>query len=69
MSKSRMIDMLSDARRAVHDAGFAPDDSKELMGHLILASAIEESGSSVSKSLDFVARQIGFVSSAIERHR
>jgi len=69
MNRQRMSAMLSDAKRAVQDVGFAPDDSKELMGHLILASAIEDSSKLVAKSLDTAARQIGHISNSIDRHR
>ncbi len=51
MNKQRMTRMLSDATNAIQAAGFGPGHT-ELVGQLILASAIEESGSSISMSLD-----------------
>jgi len=74
MNKQRMIRMLTIAKEAVaeveldraRDAGF-----QNLVGQLILASAIEESGSSVSLSLDKLdglALEIGSVATML-RHK
>ena len=74
MNKQRMIRMLTIAKEAVAeveldragDAGF-----QNLVGQLILASAIEESGSSVSLSLDKLdglALEIGSVATML-RHK
>jgi len=67
MNKQRMIKVLEDAKGAVEAAGFGPGHT-ELVGQLILASAIEEVGSSVSLSLDKlegVALELGDVAKAI----
>lgn len=67
MNKQRMIKMLETARAAVNEADLfgtlvqhtldgnvmvVTEGTQNLIGQLILASAIEESGSSVSLSLD-----------------
>ena len=84
MQKQRMIKMLKDAKEAVDEAELfctliqrAQDGSaivaitegtQNLIGQLILASAIEESGSSISLSLDKLdklALELGAVSAAI----
>ncbi len=70
MNKQRMTKMLECARGALDAAGYGPGHT-ELMSSLILASAIEESGSSVSMSLDKlekVAVEIGSVATML-RHK
>lgn len=67
MNKHRMVKMLQNAREAVDEVGLfgtlvqhtsdgnvvaVTEGTQNLIGQLILASAIEESGSSVSLSLD-----------------
>jgi len=69
MNKQRMIKMLEQAKSAIEAAGFGPGHT-ELVGQLILASAIEESGSSISMSLDKlerVAMELGDVATAIRQ--
>lgn len=69
MNKQRMIKMLECAQSAIAAAGLGAGHD-ELISSLILASAIEESGSSISMSLDKlekVALELGDVASAI-RH-
>ena len=83
MQKQRMIRMLQDARAAVDEAGLfcnliqhtsdgsaisVTEGTQNLIGQLILASAIEESGSSISLSLDkleSLAQELGVVGAAI----
>ncbi|KKL79102.1 hypothetical protein LCGC14_2018180 [marine sediment metagenome] len=83
MQKQRMIRMLEDARSAVNAADLfstlvqptsgedilaVTEGTQNLIGQLILASAIEESGSSISLSLDKLdklALELGAVSAAI----
>ncbi len=84
MNKQRMIRMLKNAKEAMVKAGVLntkvadherdelavewTPGSRELIGQLILASAIEESGSSISLSLDKLdklALELGAVSAAI----
>ncbi len=69
MQKQRMIRMLKDATEAVNEADLA--STQNLIGQLILASAIEESGSSISLSLDKLdklAMELGSVATML-RHR
>lgn len=85
MTKQRMIKMLETARAAVNEADLfdmlvrhtsdgnamvVTEGTQNLIGQLILASAIEESGSSVSLSLDKlekVAAELGDVATAIRQ--
>ncbi len=73
MNKQRMIRMLTIAKEAVAEVGLdRADDAgfQNLVGQLILASAIEESGSSVSLSLDKLERvavELGDVATAIRQ--
>ena len=65
-----MTKMLNDAKDAIAAAGFGSGHT-ELVGQLILASAIEESGSSIGMSLDKlekVAVELGDVATAIRQH-
>ena len=67
MNKQRMIKMLECAQSAISAAGLSPSHT-ELVGQLILASAIEESGSSIAMSLDKlekVAQELGEVARVI----
>ena len=71
MNKQRMIKMLECARDAITAAGLGAGHHNDLVGQFILASAIEESGSSVSMSLDKlekVAVEIGSVATML-RHK
>lgn len=86
MQKQRMIKMLKDARAAVDEAGLygtlvqhtsdgnvmsVTEGTQNLIGQLILASAIEESGSSISLSLDKLDRltvELGEMADAIRHH-
>lgn len=65
MNKQRMIKMLGEAKQAALAAGlynqtinqldqtsFPTEGTQNLIGQLILASAVEESGSSIGMSLD-----------------
>ncbi len=56
MNKQRMIRMLTIAKEAMIETDLAApgltEGTQNLIGQLILASAIEESGSSISMSLD-----------------
>lgn len=66
MHKRRMIKMLEDANAALECVGFQNDTG--LIGQLILASAIESSGSLVSDSidkLDKLALELGSVADSI----
>ncbi len=83
MQKQRMIRMLEDARAAVNAADLfsslvsvtsdgniltVTKGTQNLIGQLILASAIEEAGSSISLSLDkldALALELGAISAAI----
>lgn len=83
MNKQRMIKMLKDAREAVNETDLfttliqsrgsiseyaLTEGTQNLIGQLILASAIEESGSSISLSLDKLdklAQELGEVVTAI----
>ncbi len=70
MKKQRMIKMLKDATAAVGEAAITAnyDAKANLIGQLILASAIEGSGESISMSLDKlekVAMELGDVATAI----
>ncbi|KKL77280.1 hypothetical protein LCGC14_2036450 [marine sediment metagenome] len=83
MQKQRMIKMLGFAREAVNEAGLfgtlvqqtsdgpatsVTEGTQNLIGQLILASAIESSGSSISLSLDKLdklALELSAVSAAI----
>lgn len=83
MKKQRMIEMLKDAREAVNETDLfttliqsrgsiseyvLTEGTQNLIGQLILASAIEESGSSISLSLDKLdklAQELGEVVTAI----
>lgn len=85
MNKQRMIRMLEDAREAVDNANLfttlarqtsdgpimsVTEGTQNLIGQLILASAIESSGSSISLSLDKlekVAVELGDVATAIRQ--
>ena len=87
MQKQRMVKMLQDARGAVNEVGLSStliqrasdgsavaaitEGTQNLIGQLVLASAIEESGSSISLSLDKlekVAQELGEIAGSIERH-
>lgn len=81
MQKQRMIRMLKDATEAVNAAelnptlfsGGAPitEGTQNLIGQLILASAIENSGSLISDSLDKLdklAMELGSVATML-RHK
>lgn len=78
MQKQRMIKMLKDATEAVNAAGLNPtrldgatlitEGTQNLIGQLILAGAIENSGSLVSDSidkLDKLALELGGMAAAI----
>ncbi len=70
MNQQRMTKMLECARGALDAAGYGPGNT-ELMSSLILASAIEESGSSISMSLDNltgIAVELGSIASSISNH-
>lgn len=73
MNKQRMVRMLTMAKEAIHETDLSLVSSSvppNLIGQLILASAIEESGSSVSLSLDKlekVAVELGDVATAIRQ--
>ncbi len=67
MNQQRMTKMLECARGALDAAGYGPGNT-ELMSSLILASAIEESGSSISMSLDKLAMELGSVATML-RHK
>lgn len=87
MNKQRMIKMLTNAKEAVdavelaimHVSPRAPDGqqmmlsegTQNLIGQLILASAIEEAGTSISMSvdkLDGLANALSEVGVAIKQH-
>ena len=71
MTKQRMVKMLTMAKEAIHETDLGcRSDTQNLIGQLILASAIEESGSSVSLSLDKLERlalELGDVATAIRQ--
>ena len=81
MQKQRMIRMLKDAREAINEAGLTTvsvqggsmamtEGTQNLIGQLILASAIESSGSLVSDSidkLDKLAMELGEVARVLSR--
>lgn len=87
MNKQRMIKMLKDAKEAIAATELATtlmqskggiseyvisEGTQNLIGQLILASAIEESGSSIGLSLDKldkVAQEFGDIATAIGRLR
>ena len=73
MNKQRMIKLLQDTKEAVKAADIVgSNDAKAgLIGQLMLASAIEESGSSISMSLDKLeglALELGGIATAISRN-
>ncbi len=86
MNKQRMIKMLNDALGAVTEAGLTngnvitkgdetfvsvTEGTQNLVGQLILAASIEESGSSIGMSLDKleqVAQELGEIASSIKQH-
>lgn len=79
MSRQRMIDMIVDAKQALHDTGLLSgkltseggnvmdEGTKNLIGQLIMAVAIEESDSSTS--LDRIANALNNVASRIREKR
>lgn len=83
MQRQRMIKMLREAMAAVGEAGLynqtinhgdqslcPTDGTQNLIGQLIMASAIEESGSSISLSLDKlekVAVELGEIAGGFAR--
>ena len=70
MNKQRMTEMLECAKSAIAAAGLGAGHN-DLVGQLILASAIEESGSSISMSLDKIddlARELGNMATSIRQH-
>lgn len=70
MNKQRMTKMLECAKSAIAAAGLGSGHN-DLVGQLILASAIEESGSSISMSLDKLdglTLEISEIARAISNH-
>ncbi len=70
MNQQRMTKMLEQAKGAIEAAGLGRGHN-DLVGQLILASAIEESGSSISMSLDNLdklAMELGSVATML-RHK
>ena len=70
MSKQKMINMLVNAKLALHDTGLmsgtllsdrehvVDEGTKNLIGQLIIAAAIEEFGTEMTKALNNVASRI-----------
>ena len=68
MNQQEMIRVLMDAKAAVDAVAPGPDNT-ELVGQLILASAIEEAGSATALSLTKAGGAIIELSRAIRSHR